>query len=230
MSQPKTIVIKLQEINQIALLEGLPAHDKAALAKKLQFKKFKRGEIVINKGQPPSGLFFLLNGRLKVVDYAANGREIGFVFFEQFAHFGELSLLDNKPCSASIIATEPSTVAFLPMGEARRLIYSTPSISEKLLTQLATVIRKNNEHIVMLGSNNAHSRVCNLLLKQAHTKGGELLIDQLPTHSEIATMTNTTRETVSRTLNRLAEQGHIKKSGRFIVILSKSRLSALSEE
>lgn len=230
MNPPKTIIIKLQEVNQIDLLEGIPSHEKVALSKKFQFRIFKRGEIVINKGQPPSGLFFLLNGRLKVVDYSASGREIGFIFIEQFAHFGELSLLDNKPCSASIIATAPSTVAFLPIGEARKLIYSTPSISEKLLTQLATIIRKNNEHIVMLGSNNAHSRICNLLLKQAQNQNGKLLINQLPTHNEIATMTNTTRETVSRTLNRLAEQGHIKKSGRFIVILSKSRLNALSEE
>jgi len=225
------MLIKPSDLNHIALLADLTEPEKVELLSSLQVRQFKRNEVVVHKGQPSSELFFLLAGRLKVVDYSADGREIGFMFIDAGAHFGELALIDGKPRSASIIATETSIVALLPSVAARKLMYSVPSVSEKLLKQLASIIRQANDHIVMLGNGSAYSRICILLRKYAITRpDGVVLIKRLPTQNEIAIMTNTTRETVSRTLSQLIERGHIAKSGKQLIILSMDALESACAE
>lgn len=219
------MVIKPQEVKNIALLANLSDAEREGVANAMQVRAFKRNEVVVHKGQPSSELYFLLSGRLKVIDYAVDGREIGFIFIDAGSHFGELALIDGKPRSASIVATEVSKVAILPSTAARQLMYAVPSVSEKLLKQLASIIRENNEHIVMLGNGSAHSRICILLRKYAKKQNGIILIERLPTQNEIAIMANTTRETVSRTLNQLIERGYITKSGKRLIILSMDALS-----
>lgn len=217
-------------LKQIALLSDLPDEVLVKLASQLHIKEFKKNETVVLKGQPSSELFFLFKGRLKVVDFSANGKEIAFMHINKGSHFGELALIDGKPRSASIVATESSTVAYLSSADAKQLMYTNPSVSEKLLKQLASIIRQNNERIMLLGSASATNRINILLLKYAKVEDQNLVIEKLPTQNEIATMTNTTRETVSRTLARLTELGLIKKEGKRIIIISPKELEKLNQE
>lgn len=212
------MTLTLRDIENVALLSALDDDKKQQLLNQLLVRQFKRNEIVVQKSQPSSELFFLLSGRLKVVDYSPAGREVGFVFIEAGSHFGELALIDGKPRSASILATEKATIAILPKQHARTLMYAEPSVSEKLLKQLANIIRQNNEHMLMLGNTSAPNRVNILLMKYAREINGQLVIEKPPTQSEIAMMTNTTRETVSRTLSHLIEQGLVRKEGKKITI------------
>ncbi len=221
------MTLTLGDIEHVALLSDLSVDKKQLLLNQLLPRQFKRNEVVVQKGQPSSELFFLLSGRLKVVDYSPSGREVGFFFIEAGSHFGELALIDGKPRSASILATEKASIAILPKQHARTLMYTEPSVSEKLLKQLANIIRQNNEHMVMLGNTSAPNRVNILLMKYASEVNGQLVIEKPPTQSEIAMMTNTTRETVSRTLSQLIEQGLISKDGKRITIHNMEALEGL---
>ena len=221
--------LTLENLKGIQLLSGLPDNDLRSVQEKIILKGFKKGSVVVQKGQPSSELYFLIDGRLKVIDYSRDGREIGFMFIEKGNHFGELALIDGKPRSASIIAAEACSVAFLSKSDAQWLIYNTPSVSEKLLKQLAHMVRQTNEHVVMLGNTNAMSRICIMLIKLAdNNKAG--LIHKPPTQTELAAMTNTTRETVSRTLSILTEKGLIKKQGKQLEILNTEKLKTLTFE
>jgi len=212
------MTLTLRDIEDVALLSDLETDRKLALLNQLNVRTYKRNEVVVQKGQPSAELFFLLSGRLKVIDYSPSGREVGFVFIEAGSHFGELALIDGKTRSATILATEKATVALLPAPHARKLMYSEPTVSEKLLKQLSNIIRQNNEHMVMLGNTSAPNRVNILLLKYAREIDGKLVIEKPPTQSEMAMMSNTTRETVSRTLSQLIDQGLIYKEGKKITI------------
>jgi len=221
------MTLTLEDLQNLALLSELDDNKKQVILNQLNAKNYKRNEAVVQKGQPSSELFFLLSGRLKVVDYALNGREVGFIFIEAGSHFGELALIDGKPRSASIVATERSVVAVLPKQHAQTLMYSEPSVSRKLLKQLANIIRQNNEHMVMLGNTSAPNRVNILLMKYAQNINGTLVVENPPTQAEIATMTNTTRETVSRTLSQLIEAGYIEKKGKRLTIINPDGLEQM---
>ncbi|MCV6588623.1 MAG: Crp/Fnr family transcriptional regulator [Marinobacterium sp.] len=221
------MTLTLRDIENVALLSDLDLTQKQQLLSQMLVRTYKRNEVVVQKGQPSSELFFLLSGRLKVVDYSPGGREVGFIFIESGSHFGELALIDGKPRSASILATEKATVAILPKQHARTLMYSEPSVSEKLLKQLSNIIRMNNEHMVMLGNTSAPNRVNILLMKYARPVDGQLIIEKPPTQSEMAMMTNTTRETVSRTLSQLIGQGLIRKDGKKITIADPAAMEEM---
>ncbi|MBE9395960.1 Crp/Fnr family transcriptional regulator [Pontibacterium sp. N1Y112] len=216
------------DLDSIYLLADLSSVEKQELIKQLHVRQVKKADMVVHKGQPSSELYFLLKGRLKVVDYSSSGKEVGFLSIEAGSHFGEIALIDGKPRSASIVATEQSVIAFLSKSDAQNLMYSKPSVSEKLLKQLANIIRQNNDHIVMLGTTNAISRINIVLLKYAKPVNGELEIQKLPTQEELANITNTSRETVSRTLTLLIEKNLIKKSGRHIIILKPKELETMT--
>lgn len=219
--------LNLNELNQIALLSDLSDEKKQQLLSQISVKTYKRNEVVVQKGAPSAELFFLLDGRLKVVDYSPSGREVGFVFIHKGYHFGELALIDGEPRSASIVATETSRVALLPKQHAQKLMFNEPSVSEKLLKQLTHIIRQNNEHMVMLGHTSANLRIYTLLLKYGQKRGDQLVIEKAPNNSEMAIMTNTTRETVSRAINQLIEQGLVEKSGKTLTILNPNAVEEM---
>ena len=222
--------MKLQttDLDKMQLLEGLDPIIQNALLTHFHTRTYAKNESVVQKGLASAELYFLVSGRLKVVDFIQNGREIGFVFINPGMHFGELSLIDGRPRSASIIATEPSIVIVLPKKEAQQLIFSVPHVSKKLLLQLTDTIRKDNEHIILLGSGSAYCRIYKLLLQQIESVGGEAIIDRVLTQHEMAIMTNTTRETVSRAISQLQETGVVSKEGKRLIVQKLDALKHLS--
>lgn len=225
--------MKLQsfDFDKIPLLEGLDPIVMEALLVHFHVRTYAKNESVVQKGLASAELYFLISGRLKVVDFIQSGREIGFVFIKPGMHFGELALIDGRPRSASIIATESSIVIVLPRKQAQQLIFNVPHVSKKLLLQLTDTIRKNNEHIMLLGSGSAYCRIYKLLLQQIeqieHIEG-EVIIEHLLTQHEMAMMTNTTRETVSRAISQLQDMGVIRKEGRNLIVQKVGALKHLS--
>src|SRR5690554_1607043 len=77
----------------------------------LRLRQFQREQSVISMGDPSDAMGFLFRGQLKAVAYSDSGREIGFSLIQPVHHFGELSLIDGQPRSASVLAVESSLVA-----------------------------------------------------------------------------------------------------------------------
>jgi len=191
----------------------------------LKLRQFQREESVLAMGEPSEAMGFLFRGQLKAVAYSGSGREIGFSLIQPVQHFGELSLIDGQPRSASVLAVESSLVAFLPRKPALELMIHEPSVSARMMVALTQLIRRCNQQIVLLGYQQAHSRVCALLLRSRTepTDGGLKVLD-FPSQREVASLTNTSRETVSRVLSQLQESGIIQKQGRQVMIMDLPRL------
>ncbi|WP_158070136.1 Crp/Fnr family transcriptional regulator [Motiliproteus sp. MSK22-1] len=223
-------MISISLLKQINLLEELKQEELAYVAQHLQLVEHPRGATVVPKGSSPEALYFLFRGRLKVTNHDSNGREISLNFIDPGSHFGELGLIDGKPRSATIIATERSTVGALPKPLALRLIYHQPGVSRKLMQQLTAMVRAGNDHLLLLGQSSAYTRVYTWLLKIA-TQPEELGENrQSPTQQELAQMANTTRETVSRAISNLIKAGILEKSGKQLVLLDPQRLQQLSQQ
>ena len=144
--------------------------------------------------------------------------------------FGELSLLDGKPRSANVVATEDTGLLMLRRSDFIQLIYKTPQIATALLAELASRLRKTDRQIEGLALLDVTSRISETLLQLATEQGTETAdgvgIESRPTHQELANMSGTTRETVSRVIKRLEGQGYINCSGRRITILREEHWKA----
>ena len=206
-------------LNNIPLLAGV---DEAALrrvAGVLQVRTAERGSRILHKGDTGDHLLFLLSGRLQAVDITEAGREIGLSFLEPGDYFGELSIIDGMPRSASVIACEPSMYALLSRLHALELIHNNPLVAERVLKRFATNIRQASNFRTILGIPNAFQRVYALLdyLSQK-SQGGLVVIERLPTQQEISIMVNTSRETVSRAIHVLMQRGVVEKDLRRLIV------------
>lgn len=223
----QTVTIHLQKI---PLLAGVDQQTLERVGSSMQVIQLERGKFAVLKGDPGEHLMFLLTGRLQVVDLTKDGKEIGLDFFSPGDYFGELSIIDGLPRSASVVACENSLIALLPRKHAVALITQNPLIAERLLVRLSATIRTASSYREILAIPNAFQRVFALLIQFSKTApGGLVVIEKMPTQQEISIMVNTSRETVSRAIHILIKQGVVEKDmRRLIVRLPNALLKAVS--
>lgn len=222
-------LLKPEVLGRIPLLSNLASEELNELAGHMRVRRFGKGDHVVLKGSASDALMFLLAGSLQAVDYTEDGKEIGLNLFFPGNFFGELALIDGKPRSASIVAIEPSVVAFLPQQRALALIYGKPEIAEKMLKHFAAAIRSQTHYRALLAIPNAPRRLYALLCHlRAQRRGGGDVIANIPTQQQIAIMINTSRETVSRTLAELMQMGVLRKKQRTLQIVDAQLLERLA--
>ena len=212
-------------LDRIPLLAGVDQETLNTVASFLRISEFPRGGRVLDKGSTGEHLLFTLSGRLQVVDLTVDGKEIGLNFLGAGDYFGELSIIDGLPRSASVVACERSLVASLPRSQALHLIYHCPLVAERLLKRMAATVRMAANYRTILGMPSAPQRIFALLNQFSKVApGGLVVIDNMPTQQEIAIMVNTSRETVSRALHILIQNGVVEKDLRRLIIRLPDRL------
>jgi CRP/FNR family transcriptional regulator, cyclic AMP receptor protein len=214
--QPQTVSIDLRAL---PLLAGVDDTTLEKIASVLQVRSATRGQVILNKGSVGDYLLFLLTGRLQVVDITEDGRAIGLSFLEPGDYFGEISVIDGLPRSASVLASAPSMYGLLPRPQALELMHTCPIVTERMLQRLALGIRRASSFRTILGIPSVFPRVYALLDYLSQTKpGGLVVIEELPTQEEISIMLNTSRETVSRAIQVLIQRGVVEKDLRRLII------------
>lgn len=229
------MAISQQVLSTIPLFEGVEARILEEIAGIMQLRLFARRETVIAKGANSDSLAFLLEGSLQIVDFGEDGSEVGLHLVKPGDYFGELSLIDNQPRSATVVAVVPSTVGLLPRKAARQLFFGYPLIAERVMIRLAAVVRQLSHQRTLLSISNAQQRVYLQLLAMARTGPDaqnleNTVIENLPTQQQMAFNINTSRETVSRAIHSLQKRGILKKEGRVIIVLQPDLLRKLAEE
>ena len=210
-------------LRNVSLFESLNAEELEALAQMTITRTFSKDNVIILAEEEGDALFIIEKGRVKVSIVSEDGREVILSMLGGGAVFGELSLLDGKPRSANVIATEDTNLVMLRRQDFLQLVYKVPQIPIALLAELASRLRRTDRQIEGLALLDVTSRISETLLQLASDRGVDtetgILIQDRPTHQELANMSGTTRETVSRVLKRLETQGYITCKGRTISIM-----------
>ena len=214
-------------LRNVSLFESLDQQELGSLSDLTFTRSFGKDNVIILAEEEGDALFILKKGQVKVSIVSEEGREVILSLLGPGSVFGELSLLDGKPRSANVVATEETDLLMLRRSDFVQLIYETPQIATALLAELATRLRKTDRQIEGLALLDVTSRISETLLQLAAEQGtgtaDGVAIESRPTHQELANMSGTTRETVSRVLKRLEGQGYIICSGRRITILREEQ-------
>lgn len=218
--------IALDIVAKIPLLTGLDADTLTTVARLMSSRAYLAHDIVIRKGDSADHLMFLINGKLQVVDLSEDGRETGIHFILPGAYFGELSVIDGQPRSASVKSIQISEVAFLPSAQARALIINRPIIAERFLAHFAKIVRASSSHQTLLSIPNAYQRVFAQLHQFVRETTDGQVIETMPKQHEIAIMVNTSRETVSRALHTLLKMGILQKKGTVLIVTRPEQLKS----
>jgi CRP/FNR family transcriptional regulator, cyclic AMP receptor protein len=217
-------------LQRLRLFNQLPADKLAEHAGLMQERRLARREVAIKRGVSDAGLGFLIEGRLQAVNFTLDGREVGTDFIEEGDFFGELSVIDGQGAPEYIIATAPSRITFLDRDRARELMFSTPSGAEAVALRIAERMRRSAGHKALLALPSSFQRVCAQLRLLATDDGtGRWTIVLPPTHQEIAIMVNTSRETVTRTMQFLQGMNVVARAGDRLIVNAPETLQQAAD-
>jgi CRP/FNR family cyclic AMP-dependent transcriptional regulator len=218
-------------LRKIPLLAGLTDDEIVRVKQEIRIRQYRKRDIVLQKGGHGDGLMFLLSGQLQVIDVTEDGRAIGLRMLAPGDFFGEIALINNSTRSASVVAMSDVLVAFLPAASAMHLFSHSPSVANQMLQHLAQKIQRDSEFRSLLSINNTAKRIYTYLVLMQKNKpsepGAPAVLENLPTHQDIANMINTSRETVTRALTALAQQGIVQKDSHRLIIVKPEALQKL---
>jgi CRP/FNR family cyclic AMP-dependent transcriptional regulator len=201
----------------------------AALRSCMNETRVARGRTLFNEGDPGDKLYVVTEGKIKLGRSAADGRENLLAVLGPGEMFGELSLFDPGPRTATATAVTDTTVLGLGHGDLQPWLTGRPEVASHLLGALAQRLRRTNEAMADLVFSDVPGRVAKALLDLARRFGVQaedgLHVTHDLTQEELAQLVGASRETVNKALADFASRGFLRLEARAVVILDVERLS-----
>jgi CRP/FNR family transcriptional regulator, cyclic AMP receptor protein len=232
MNEPNepTTTVDRRTLDNIVMLEGLTATERAELEAACIWRRYRHGERLFERGSSSNEVFFIVEGSVSVVSSSATGRDVSFARAGAGEVIGEMAAIDGLPRSASVTAAEDSLVAVLPATRFVALLKHNGDIAVELLRRLSTMVRRTGARVVELSSLDARNRVYAELLRLAKpdlVSPDLWTVRPLPPLRELAASACTTRELVNSALNTLYPKGLVRRRGNTLYLLDKSALESV---
>jgi CRP/FNR family transcriptional regulator/CRP/FNR family cyclic AMP-dependent transcriptional regulator len=219
---------KTEFLKTVPIFSNFTKEELSALSNIARFHFYKKGEYFFARDDIGIYFFVLQKGLARVVIEGEEGREVTLSILHPGDFFGEMSLLDGKPRSASVVAQEECKALMISRDNFLKFIQRYPEVGIKILTTLSERLRKTDQQVETLAFFRADQKMADLLLKLKDEYGVKkkkgILIDLKLTHSEIGSLAGMTRETSNRVLSRFIKKGWIKREGKKILLLKLTPL------
>jgi len=196
---------------------------------------YPKGALLCLEGQPPRGIFVLCTGRAKLSTTSSEGKSMILRIAEPGEVLGLTAVVSGTPYEATVETLEPSQANFISQAEFLRFIQEYPDVGLRVARQLTHNCKCAYGEIRSLGlSNSVPEKLAKLILQWAEhplefasKKSHETAIRVTLTQEEIAQLTGTSRETVSRVLGGFRKKGWLRVKGATWTIVNKQALQNL---
>ncbi len=221
------------DLSRIELLSKLDSETLRNLTRRCRWRRIAAKETIVDSDDDQGhDVFFVAEGRVRIVNFSPAGKEIAFANIPQGGYFGELAALTDRPRTASVVAVTACRIASLAPSIFRQLLLDHPELGIDVIRQLGEIVQQCDQRIMDLSTLSAVQRVHVELLNQAEVDESnpeQWIIRPFGTHSEIAAHASTTRETVARTMTALSVAGIVERKGRELFIYDHERLEEMVE-
>jgi CRP/FNR family transcriptional regulator, cyclic AMP receptor protein len=212
----------------LPFLRQLGREDAETLLAKLRRRKIARHEPVVRAGSAGDDVGVLLEGRVKLVAFGADRREVVLAIRGAGELIGEMAALAGQRRTASAVAIEEAEVGFMRSDEFRAYLAEHPQASLTLIRMLVRRLSEATREVVDLATQDSVGRVAKRLLELAADHGTQTpegtRIELSLTQDELASWTGATRETVSRALRLMRRLGWIATDNRSITVLDAAAM------
>ncbi|MDQ4085907.1 MAG: Crp/Fnr family transcriptional regulator [Actinomycetota bacterium] len=215
-------------LRQAPLFSALDDEAASALRSSMTETKIRRGEVLFREGDSGDRLFVVSDGKVKLGRTSSDGRENLLAILGPGQMFGELSLFDPGPRSATVTAVTDVSLLVLSHDEMVRWLSGRPEVARGLLSQLAGRLRKANDVVADLVFSDVPGRVAKALLdlsaRFGRTADDGVHVHHDLTQEELAQLVGASRETVNKALADFAQRGWLRLEPRSVVLLDVERL------
>ena len=213
---------KIELLQSLTLFWDLDEKELGRISKKMVSAHYNSGQVIVLEASEGDHCFFVTKGNVKITRMSNDGREVILSILNDGDFFGEMSLLDGEFRSANVIALDDTDVLTLNRKDFLAVLSEYPKIAIQLLKEMAHRLRISDRQIASLSLSDAEKRIALCILRIADEQGvikkGQVNIPKAPIQQNIANMSGTSIETVSRALKLLEKQGYVERNGIELII------------
>jgi CRP/FNR family transcriptional regulator, cyclic AMP receptor protein len=203
-------------------------HKVRKMGDKHEFLTYKRDQFIYMPDDAATHIYMIVNGRVKIGHYLENGDEVISAILTKGEIFGELAMAGEEKRRDFAQAMDDLTICPLTTSELKDLMVEDKELSFKILKLIGLRIMKLERKLELLVFKDARTRIIEFLKDAAAWKGTkvgfETMIQTRLTHKDIASLTGTSRQTVTTILNDLKEKNLINFNRKQILIRDLDRL------
>ncbi len=218
---------KIKLLQSVSLFWDLTEEELGYISEKMVSKNYDAGQIILLEASEGEQCFFVTEGSVKITRLSKKGREAILAILSDGDFFGEMSLLDGEFRSANVVALDDTEVLTLNRNDFLLVLKKYPQIAIRLLKEMAHRLRKSDRQIASLSLSDAEKRIAMCILRIADEKGvikkGQVSIPKIPIQQDIANMSGTSRETVSRAFKLFVKEGFVLRNGKELIIYDYNR-------
>lgn len=215
-----------------SVFEDLPTEDKETLANRHTARFFKKGEMIYQLGDRPSGVLCLANGKVKIFQEGITGREQILRLSKPVGFIGYRAFFADENYKASAVAIEDSVVCQFHRDDVMSMVQNRPEMMMKILKNLASELGVSNKRTVNLTQKHIRGRLAESLLFLINTYGFEddgSTIKAYLSREDLANLSNMTTSNAIRTLSTFSGEGVVDIDGRRIRLIDQRKLERISE-
>lgn len=221
---------RFELLGQTTFFAHLPEADLEKVNSRFREVHYGAGEWIHHPGAPAEDMFIIAAGQVKLLQYGPDGREILFGLAAAGDLVGALAAVGNPTHQDGAQAHSDCCLLRIDAADFQQLLEQLPGLALKVLRFAGVRLEQAREAITGLSSLTAEQRIARTLLRLAERHGEESeegLLLQLPLpQQDLAALTGTTIETVSRSLSQWRRNGIITSGRRWIAITDRTGLEA----
>ena len=216
----------------ISLFMDLEDRDLEGIAALAITKRYRARQVIVRQQEPGDELFAIMQGHTKVVTSDADGHDTVLAVMGPGQVFGEVSLLDGAPRSATIIALASCELLAIRREPFMAYLEAHPKIATRLLVVLAGRLRRLTKRAEDIAFLDVAGRLAKKLLGLAEeygmALGNQVRVVVKLSQQELGDMVGTSRESVNKHLRAWEQQGIISQQSGYLTIHDLPRLRTLA--
>jgi CRP/FNR family transcriptional regulator, cyclic AMP receptor protein len=206
----------------VNLYQILCPHKVKTMADKHVYNHYKKDQYIYFPDEAATHIYMIVSGRVRIGHYQDDGKEITSAILTTGEIFGELAVAGEEKRKDFAQAMEATVICPLSIIELADLMKKNKELSFKILKLIGLRLMKLERKLELLVFKDARTRVIEFLKDAAAWKGKkvgfETMIPTRLTHKDIASLTGTSRQTVTTILNELKEKNLINFDRKKILI------------
>jgi CRP/FNR family transcriptional regulator, cyclic AMP receptor protein len=203
-------------LENVSLFATVPTHYLTQLEKLSVLRKYPKNTVLVTEGDESTHLYIVRKGTASAYLNNEDGRQVNLNYMHEGDYFGELSLLDGKPRSASVMTVTECEIVLISKTSFQELINQHPEFAMLMLTELTRRIRELTDSVKDMALLDVYGRVSAALEKLSDEN--KRIHSPKVTHQDIANMVGSSREMVSRIMKQLLIGEYIEQCSGYIEI------------
>lgn len=208
---------------RIPIFSGLREEQLKEISSLIVRRKYKKGQVIFFEGDVLNKLYIIHRGKVKIYKYTKEGKEQILYILSEGEFIGDMHLLKSEKSEFNAEALEDVMICTFTKEDFENIIKNNPAITMNVLEKMHDRILSLENLVKTLSTKDVESRLASMLIGFGENFGVETkegVEISIPLNREdMANFIGITRETISRKLTALADDGAIELIGNKKIII-----------